>query len=282
MKKLILNFSCILLLLSLLSACVFGGTRSEILLKETRTELIGTNIICIAGEPAEEPYIEILYSIADEDNPGFNKTASIMVSPPYIFQNNNVYITFEYVEYKFLGDLPWYTKTLFRSFEEGGAEYLKIINHSSDKLAEFFIAGSSMRVVQEIVHLPAVEYKKAPVYYLLFPEMKPFHNIHYQNGLFIYFEGDRIGDLTVTEAWSVEEVLTLYHLEYNNSGNERLTLFGFPLFDLVKGKITGQEIYLDKIFYGVIEPRDILRGNEKIWLLATYEMFFDEFETGKL
>jgi hypothetical protein len=54
---------------------------------ETRTVLYKTNIIGISGPSAGEgeEYLEIRYSVADNESPGCNKTESIMVSPPYVF-----------------------------------------------------------------------------------------------------------------------------------------------------------------------------------------------------
>jgi hypothetical protein len=65
---------------------------------ETRTVLYKTNIIGITGPAAiqGEEYIEISYSSADDARPGYNKTESIMISPPYIFQNNRVYIFYKF------------------------------------------------------------------------------------------------------------------------------------------------------------------------------------------
>jgi hypothetical protein len=233
---------------------------------EIRTQLCGTNIIGITGVASAEPYIEIQYSIADEVNPGKNKTASIMVSPPYIFQNNAVYMTYEYMELLDKGGLcdddigDYYRETLLHNYDEGGAEYLRIINHSPDKPVEFFIAGAQPEPIN-----PSVFYRDTSVYFLLFPERNYTDN-------------------TLTEAWSVEAVMALYRAEYARSETVRLTVdYIHRMIDLVEGKVYGWESYRGNIFYGVIEAGEELRGNEKIWLLATpTPMFFDELGEGKL
>jgi len=283
MEKHTIYFFCISVCTLLLLGCIFGNYQYGVLYRETRTGLISTNIIGIVGEAAGEPYIEIIYSMADEENPGYNKTISIMVSPPYIFQNDKVYMTYEYRE---LGDRSGareYVNWLLRNFEEGGAEYLRIINHSPDKQVEFFFADVNTEVLtngsQEI---PLIRHRNAPIYFLLYPERKPSHNVSFPNGSVIYFENDRIGDLTVTEAWSVKDIVSLYRAEYARSNEIMLTYVGFRIIDLVEGKVVGWEIHLGRILYGIIEPGKELRGNEKIWLLATPDMRSGELGGGWL
>jgi hypothetical protein len=274
MKKHILFLFCILVGLVLLAGC----PRELWDFSETRTMPIGTVIIGIAGEPSDTPYIEIIYSKADDDNPGHNRTASRMVSPPYIFQNDRVYMTYEYREFENKVGNRFHTKKLLRSFEEGGAEYFRIINHSPDKQVEFFLAG----YLVEDIHgrfIPDIWYRNAPVYYLLQPERKPSENFYYLPAeIVVYFEGDRIGDLTVTDAWSIEEVTALYRAEYARSNEIRLTVWGiFRLIDVVDGLIESDwERGRGAVLYGFIKPGEELQGNENIWLLGTYPFTFSE------
>jgi len=256
--------------------------------REIRTKLMYTNAIGIAGESSEEPYIEIQYSIADEENPGTNKTASIMVSPPYVFQNDKVYVTYEYIEYndnsrgKNKKKYPvGVSEELLRNFNKGGAEYLRIINHSVDKPIEFFLTGS-MRPYDnrdkhdEYVFLPSVRYKKAPIYFLLFPEHKLNKNQYLNNNLY-YFEGDRCGDLILTKAWTVDEVVALYRAEYARSNDIRLVvnIEDWRMIDLINGKVSGWESYKGNIFYSIIKPKEEFKGNEKLWLLSTRGLMFN-------
>ena len=290
MKKHIQYFLCALVILLLLANCYVTYPDN----REIRRDIIGTNIIGIAGETSTEPYIEIQYSAADETNPGYNKTESLMVSPPYIFRNEKVYMTYLYVE---LNDSSYhsepidYSKYLQRDYKEGGAEYLRIINHSSDKPVEFFIAGAQTGEVitqgySKAKLIPSVHYKKAPVYFLLFPEYKYNENvIDFDSNIYHYFEGNRCGDITLTEAWTVEAVAALYRAEQVRSNEVLLTIdaLNYRMIDLVEGKINGGEAYSGNIFYGVIGPKEQLQGNEKIWLLATPSwMFQEEFEYMRL
>jgi hypothetical protein len=278
MKKYINYFIYFTACLFLLSGCVWLADG----FRETRTELIGTNIIGIVGEPSTEEYIEIIYSVADEENPGYNKTVSRMVSPPYIFQNDRVYMTYEYIE-RIDATGPFdYTKELLRDFEEGGAEYLRIINHSLDKQVEFFFVDTYINLRDEYPIIPEIRYKNAPVYFLLYPERKPAGNIHFDNSYVIYFEGDHIGDLTVTEAWSEDNVAALYREEYARANNAELMFTVHRIIDIAEGMIDGLEYYFGNIFYGIIEPEKELHGNEKTWLLATPGMFNGRLEAGSL
>jgi hypothetical protein len=203
----LLFFGCALLF----AGCVFRTGLTEQFLG-TRTVLYKTNIIGIAGPSAAEgeEYIEIRYSAADDENPGRNKTESIMVSPPYIFQNDKVYMSYDFYEDK-TGDgrLLGYKEILLHDYEEQGAEYLRIINHSGDKTVEFFFAGGQdmpetieeyktqiFRTFSNTFSLPSVRYKKAPVQYLLFPDRKPKYSIAFF-GISYTFEGSSCGDITV-------------------------------------------------------------------------------------
>ena len=172
MKNCITNLVLLLVICYLMLGCVFGNTNYGPLYSEIRTGLSGTNIIGIAGEHSDDPYIEIIYSVADLANEGKNKTESIKVSPPYVFKNNSVYITYDYVEYGVTapqkGKPEQYSKFLRRNFEEGGAEYLRIINHSPVHDVEFFVSGHKGRSIA-----PEIWYRNAPIYYLLYLEQKP-------------------------------------------------------------------------------------------------------------
>lgn len=278
MRKLI-GFFYVLFCMTLLSGCYYLWTSFT----EPRTDIIGTNIIGIVGEASDEPYIEIQYSVADTEKTGFNKTISEMISLPYIFQNESVLMTFEYSEISDNSDgLSSYEKRLLRDFDNGGAEYLRIINHSPDKTVEFFIAGAyteekdggrhvsprTSPINEEYIYLPEVWYGNTPIYFLLYPERKP------PNANFT----------AVTKAWSVEEVVKLYRAEYARSEETQLTLYRndyYRIIDLVEGR--GWADYLrDSIFYGKIEPNKEFQGNDRLWLLSTRSMFSELLETGTL
>jgi hypothetical protein len=279
-----------------LSVYLFLGVFSAVILTgcplvgnhfaETRTKLFKTNIIGISGEPSGEPYIEIQYSVADDSNPGYNKTETIMVSPPYIFQNDSVYIKYDYEEWK-SSDGDGFRVELRHNYEEGGAEYLRIINHSADKQVEFFFAGAQdlpetsaefwkSDSLEFPYSIPSVRYEKAPIYYLLYPERKPQYDI--EN---FHFVGNTCGNLEVTEPWTVAEITALFRAEYSRSPTIRLIVdldwgADWRMIDLIKGN--GKDDYCkSKDFYGVIEPGDQFVGNEKIWLLATPWMFRGDY-----
>ena len=287
MKKQVLFFSFMHICLLVLSNCI-GYSRDSIeLFRETRTGSISTNLIGIVGEDSLEPYIEIQYSIKDEARPGYNKTASIWVTPPYVFKNENVYITYEYVELGNHNDfVPHsYYKYLVRDYEEGGAEYLRIINHSPDKPIEFFLAGTHMGEEQFHSIVPQVCYNRTPVYFLLYPDKKYTENIYWNDEVIHYFEGNRTGDLIVTEAWTVDEVAALYRAEYAYSDTMQLTFYNsdYRLMDLVNDKIdTVDRSLRDSIFYSIIQPEEEFRGNERFWLLATPFMFNTRYDEGSL
>jgi hypothetical protein len=290
----ILILSC----LSYFSAC-FEYPPSHYFI-ETRTVLYKTNIIGITGPSSEagEEYVEIRYSAADDENPGRNKTESIMVSPPYVFQNDRVYMQYDLYEYRRPnGEVLSYQEILIHDYREGGAEYLRIINHSADKTVEFFFAGGQdmpgtieefdtmpVRTFENTFNLPSVRYKKAPVQYLLFPDRKPGYNFVFLGTPYTFAESS-CGDITVIEPWTVDAVNELYRAEYKRSDEIRLSInyddakIDEPrrMIDMVEGVgVSGHEnSFAGKVFWGSIKPGESLEGSDKIWLPATSRMFRD-------
>jgi hypothetical protein len=223
-------------------AMLFAGCPADTITRdvfvETRTVLYKTNIIGISGTPVEDgaEYIEIRYSSAGDASPGYNKTESIMVSPPYLFQNNCVYMQYDFYEDRCPDGEPtgYYTERMRHDYREGGAEYLQIINHSVDKTVEFFFAGDQdmpktigewrtmiIPTFENTYFLPSVRYKKASVQYLLFPDRKPKYNPTLW-GIPYNFEGSQCGDIIVVKAWTVDEINELYRAEYNHSDEIKL------------------------------------------------------------
>jgi hypothetical protein len=255
MKKANLYFCFLFAYSFLFSGCYLVYTSFE----EIRTGLIGTNIIGIVGPTSSKPYIEIIYSYADPENSGQNRTRSRWVTLPYVFQNNNVYMTYLYFESSTSsgGGPSGFGRILLRDFEEGGAEYFRIINHSPDKTVEFFIAGAPSIFHENFVPRPAITYNNVAIYHLLFPE----HN-HPAN------PGGR--------RWKLHEVLALYHAEQRRCPNVRLmVLHTDRMIDLQEGRVPGSAIFRGSIFNGIIEPGKALQGNENIWLLATPSRMFN-------
>jgi hypothetical protein len=246
---------------------------------ETRAVLYKTNIIGITGPVARqgEEYIEISYSAADDTRPGCNKTESIMVSLPYIFQNNRVYIQYDFYEDRKADEVIGYKEILLHDYGKEGAEYLRIINHSSSETVEYFFAGSqdmpdtieayetiSPRFSFEHTYsVPSVRYKKAPMQYLLFPDRKPNYNFIYGAEYYTY-EDNSCGEITLAIPWTVDMVNELYHAEYNRSAEIRLSVnyddrkYDEPrrMIDMIEGYGVSdyEKSFAGKVFWGAIKP----------------------------
>jgi hypothetical protein len=264
---------------ALLASCIEHPIEYKIV--ATKSKVYKTNLLGIAGQTSAEPYVEIIYSVADGTEN--NVTENILVSPPYIFESKNVNIVYDSAVDMQNGRTLTYYAILKHDYEEGGAEYFRIINHSTDKPIEFFIAGTQDVVtytnepIMGAEILPSVYYKKAPIYYLLFPDKKYPKNL-INGGEVFYFEGNRCGDIELISAWSVEDVVKLYKAEYNHSP-DTLLYVDIPASN-DGGRMTNPSKYnndrfRDKIFYGAIPPQGQLKGDEKIWLLATPWIFDD-------
>jgi len=162
-----------------------------------------------------------------------------------------------------------FTKWLRRNFAEGGAEYFRVINHSPDKVVEFFLVDTftdlSGAFFFGAASIPNIWHRNAPVYFLLHPDRKPDRNIT-AFGNVIIFEGNRIGDLTVTDPWSIEKVANLYRAEFNRCAKVQLMFRNGRIVELVEDS---RGTFFGRTFFCSIEPGGELRGNENLWLLGT-------------
>ncbi|MDR1882650.1 MAG: hypothetical protein LBR26_07690 [Prevotella sp.] len=265
---------------ALLASCIEHPVEYKIV--ATISKVYKTNILGIAGQASEEPYVEIIYSVANGTDK--NVTKHIMVAPPYIFENENVNIVCDSAVDMQDDRILTHYLILKHDYEEGGAEYFRIINHSTDKPIEFFIAGCQdiktiPGTVDEVEILPSIYYRKAPVYYLLFPDKKYRRNL--KNGADIfYFEANRCGDIELTSAWSVDEVMELYRAEYRLSTDTILHVDlwgGLNSGRMAKPAEHSKPRLENRTFYGVIPPKSQFKGDEKFWLLATPWIFQDEY-----
>jgi hypothetical protein len=267
-----------MLLLAAAAASCIPGTRWDVHLSVEKTKPYKTNLVGIAGPPSSEPYVEIIYSADDGQGQGKNKTESLMVSPPYIFENSRVNVTYDSTVYGRKKHDEYYALTLKRSYEEGGADYFRIVNHSTDKTVEFFLAGAqdvatseeNGKIYAEV--LPSVLYRYAPIYYLLYPDKKYHQNVIGWENVY-YFEGSRCGDLALTSAWSVDEVMQLYRAEYRQSADT--ILYETIPMAAANIRMTDKSEYKwgYRKFYGAIPPGEEFKGNEAFWMPATPFMF---------
>ncbi|MDR0658204.1 MAG: hypothetical protein LBG18_04630 [Mediterranea sp.] len=254
------------------------------------------NIIGISGPPSAEPYVEIQYN--KDDGHGNNVLVSKRVSPPFRFGGQKVNILCDSILFiSGIGShhkyrIDGYKLVIHHSYEETDGEYLRIFNHSTDKTLEYFIAGSREMETEFtgcsgfplIKTMPAVYYKHAPIYYLLFPDKKYTQNVQGDvsdcNDIF-YFEGNRCGDLTVEQPWSVDSVMKLYRSEYRNSPDIRLDVESYwsHLGRMTKVVHSGDSYDIPfQSFYGTILPGEELKGNISLPLLATPSIFDDRLD----
>lgn len=277
-------YSILVLLLCLSSCQDWAGGKYV----ATVTKKCNYNVIGISGPQSEKPYVEIQYN--KDDGNGNNVLVSELVSPPFLFGGQKVNILCDSIlsiwghsnnhsKYKVDG----YELVIQHSYGKTSGEYLRIINHSTDKTIEFFIAGSRDMETEtekgysgfpEIKTMPAVYYRHAPIYYLLYPEKKYTQNVQGYpsncNDIF-HFEGNKCGDLVLDKPWSVDEVMNLYRSEYRKSPDIRLDV-EVNWGDL--GRMTeiinsGKPYIQYKRFYGTIMPGEELKGDNSLPLLAT-------------
>lgn len=272
-------------LFSVCTLCYSCEDPVEDKLVETKNMKYKYNIVGIAGEYSDVPYIEIRYT--KDNGSAQNIEVKEMVSPPFVFGGHKINIRYDSIVSYMGNKAVSYKLELKHDYGSNGSEYLRIINHSDDKQIEFFIAGTQdmktykdgCRGLDAIETIPNVYYKNAPIYYLLFPEKKHTHNLvkHSQDCEDIfYFEGDRCGDFTLISAWNVNDVAKLYKAESKLSKDT--ILYIDPRYSNAYGRmskaLSSKDPYISgKTFYGIIRPKEELKGNDKIWLLATPWMF---------
>jgi len=243
------------------------------------------NVVGIVGEASDTPYIEVQY--VKDDGHGQNVTERKMVVPPFVFGGHLVNIRYDSVVSYMGNNAISYRLELLRDHDANESEYLRIINHAEDRTIEYFIAGS-----QDVqVHkgecgldfagvVPNVCYQKAPVYYLLFPEKKHRGNLSVNDfdcREILYFEGDRCGDLKLTDAWEVNDVAKLYRAEFNKSKDTVLhfsldKIFGSERLSEIAKKYRRPDLKVEHL-YGTVPPKNRLEGNANIWLIATPRLF---------
>jgi hypothetical protein len=83
--------------------------------------------------------------------------------------------------------------------------------------------------------------------------------------------GTYCGDIELTAAWSINDVMQLYRAEQRQSPDTVLYVDIQAAYD--GGRMSNSPKYSDtrlksKTFYGLIPPQGQLKGDEKIWLLA--------------
>jgi len=289
-----------LLLISLI--CLTAATCSpfEDKVIATKSMKMKYNIVGIVGETSDAPYIEVQY--VKDDGYGQNVTERKMVSPPFVFGGHLVNVRYDSIVGYYGNRAESYNLELRNDYNVNGADYLRIINHSEDKTIEYFMAGTQdVRTRGECNGLgfrdvvPSVCYRKAPIYYLLFPEEKYTENLSESDhncDEILYFEGDRCGDLKLTTAWDVNDVAKLYRAEFNKSKDTALYLLhentyfnGDRLSKLLERNSSNPRTYpymKGKSLYGTVAPKNKLEGNEDIWLIATPVMFNKTFKWEEL
>lgn len=283
-----------ILLLSII--LIFTACPEPIWIKTTgqKIEKDRFNIIGILGEESDTAYIELMYSEANGQSS--NKIIHKWVKPPVIVGGHYTNVT--YNELSSNGAMK-YAKEAIIDYSEGNSHYMKIINHGK-KPVEYFVAGAhpvrivdlnkifpdglhkDSRVVPPVSMLydiyPTVLYKNASIYFLLNPIKKPSSNQYvmtystfegdccyavdsYQT---IYFEGDKIGNIMVKNAWNINKIMDLYRQEYNSkAGTLKLK---YSEIDHYNDKENIKEYILSKskrIYYGFIQAGDSVQSNEK-------------------
>ncbi len=306
MKQLpVVNNLALICICLLLSAC--PGTYVEENVVSHFTEAYPFNYIGIIGEKSDAAYIEVYYSESDGEMK--NKLVRKWVKPPCIIGGHFTNVVFDSLEIQSQNSFG--KENSFSSgrrartdYIAGGSHFLRIINHGASPI-EYFIAGNHKIMAYDLNEkysrassssippvttsfslLPEVLFKNVPIKYLLFPEKKPLDDMYYldysiTDGSYTYegridtlhFADNRIGDVTVTKPWSVEELMKLYRAEYHQSIDTLLQIKflaeweTYPRLSRLGDKYNGGYIsqYEAKPqYYGEILAGDSLQSSDNI------------------
>ncbi|MUP37673.1 hypothetical protein [Labilibaculum euxinus] len=301
----ILKNSILICMCLLLSAC--PGTYVEENVISTFTEKYPFNYIGLIGGNSDTANVEVYFT--ESDGKEKNKLVRKWVNLPCIIGGHFTNVTFDSLEIQSQNSLG--KESSFPSgrkaradYLEGGSHFLRIINHSTSPI-EYFIAGNHKMITYDLNKkfsrgtsssappvtttfslLPEVLYKNAPIKYLLFPEKKPLSDMYYLDYSItddcyvynnrvdtLYFSENRIGDLTVAEAWSIEDVMKLYRAEYHQSIDTVLQIKfsakweNYPRLSLLGEKYEGGYIWQYEAkpqYYGKILAGDSVQTSDKI------------------
>ena len=291
--------------------------------KSNYSKLYKFNEIGILGADSSNPYIEIQYTIS---NGTTNQVVTQWVKPPCLIGDYPVICNYDSVYSCASFSIIGFLQRVNIGYDVGNPEYMKIINHSNNVL-EYFISGTQdtatislnrINTANASVLLPSnrtlstepfIQYKNAPIYYLLHPDKKPKADLYKlylnQDGKYIgkynvitsLANPNQIGDLQVTKPWTIEDVMKLYRAEYKQSVDTILT---FSLTTNAYGEeynnprlSTGNSdelVYISEKtsltnnykrpnqlkFYGYINAKDSLKASDNIPLITHYRYYNSE------
>lgn len=293
-------------LLLFLCACPSYPTFEEFVL--TKSTVRVSNLIGIMGENAGEPYVEVEYTIYEN---GKNVTKTEMLTPPFTIGANNVLVTYDSLNFVVnRNDMPRGIRKIKPDYNKNGSHYLKITNHS-DKPIEYFIAGTQPMIYEQkasidglvindgydlnrfIESTPVPIFSDAPIFYLLHPEKRPLEDAFIrritkftqQEGITtaseiiakrIKFTGNSCGDISLTEAWTVEKTMELYRDEYTQKTNGKAMFMNYNDADPttnariseLENKFPHNTTPKTKL-YGTIAPQQTLQNSGNIWVINT-------------
>ena len=286
-------------------------------IKTNYTATYKFNEIGILGDTSSTPYIEVQYTVSN--SAGNNQVLTQWVTPPCLIGGYPVVCNYDSGYDCADGQVISISPHVKISYGTGGAEFMKIINHSTNTL-EYFIAGTqdtstislhdyginvpngtNPPSTRTTVITPFVQYNNAPIYYLLNPDKKPNTNLYSliiddnknytgkYNVLTLQSNPNQIGNLQVSQAWSIGDVMKLYRAEYRQSTDTILTLCfddfiwypaGQPLINRrLSAGVSGTEIQglssfplqpKNVKFYGFIQANGVLQSSDSTPLISHY------------
>lgn len=230
------------------------------------------NVVGIIGEKSDKDYIEIWYSEAADN--GINKIVHKWVKPPIIIGGHYSYVSFDSLSSNFASHDK--SRSAITDYSSGGSHFMKIQNHGN-KPIEYFIAGTqklrtynygSKTNILDIC--PRILYNNIPIYYMLFPEKIPKHEL-YTCSTATCNKFEKIS-FNSSKSFNIEEIMKLYRAEYNNSLDTVLHYMYLRSWEKLDNKTirdnkihpVGDIRYNSAKFYGIIPAGESVQSSNDI------------------
>jgi len=283
------------------------------------------NYIGLLSDSNAPDTVDVYYSEASGET---NVIKHIKVVPPAIVGGQSVNVTYDSIGNKMIEPFHTYIRSKGRrariDYSKGGSDYMEIVNNGNSDI-EYFIVGNQPIKEYDLRNLyagadghaaptniitdlmPEVFYKKAPVKYLLFPDLKPKEDKYIVNidGLVgkgnktyymykstdtVFLKGNQCGEQSVNSAWSIKDVMKLFRAEYNMSNDTILTI-AYPVdgylakdIRISLGSVKYYEGFKKKTiipqYHGFIVGHSTLESSERIPFIThvTYPYYQDNTE----
>lgn len=225
----------------------------------------------VSNTPAQ---VEVSYSVFVAGN-SENIVKTEILTTPFVIGGEEVKVVYDSIHLK-QGDRILSGHTSLKSdYTPKGGEYLSIKNLSSEMLEYCVIGNNKITFDSENVvkSTPLPIYKGAPILSLLKPDeivYDPILVAKYEDGIIRHkkqmtLKKPTFGDITLTNPYTLQEIMTLYREEATN---------GKTLYASLEDYVNDRKTMGKNNLFGYIYPGKTLDNNGQIWFLNVRTGFY--------